>query len=968
MLYAIMRSNGFDLTATADAIMDQDGSSPELIRGGDSLSPAPQRMDRDLGAKRPRTEEVPASQPLSSRPLAEPFVRAAAGSATSQMESEQFTGTIDPAVAALLVTMKALTEELQALKLSKLPDQVAAAAPAAVRAHDEAEAIRARQVAVETGLGGIAQEIRSAPNVVALGKIEGWRFNPHDGSLTCIVCEEYASLSAIRNASTSGQLEGPDFTRRAATADRKEGKQRRPLSVVKESMIVHVCGPVHSWCAVHAAQEQQQLQAEDNAAILCGRLVLQNLKEHDSDASYERRVAGARVSGAKVGSKNHSFHLVPKLRASMAKVLTGGFQKLLLAPDPATGRPPAFAVLADKATVQRKTGQMHGLVLMVQGVLIALFLSVAVAPDATGEGLAGLLVALLMEGVPLSLAIDHIRCSLTCGAFDGQYQGAHEGHAAGLDVLAKFCQRLKLNQKWLISRWDKAHCIELGMNEAREGAPWYAALAGQISESQQKYLYGKGYERVQKACSELKGYLKPAAIGVVCTTRFCHSERKVYKNFFRNLVTFITDKTQQVADKVSDHVEITKQLAIISSVTFVVHLAGLIDLLQLVKNISLVLQTVNQLPWELEEQIESTCALLITLAADLAKGDISRTLDPTEKSAGKRVSAFEFLSAHMSEIKQLKLSLHDPRGDGSSAPLQTAKLQLGSAGRASRTANPLGGWATLMGGSSSGGGGGEVDAEISKALLDLSKLAGAMAAILTQRLADPDPEARKIMYMARCLDLRKMAFDRSYGVPEAKPREPLRMLYAWLATRFVDEKGAPASVELNNMPPFDAVWQQWQRLRDRLFAAMDAVPFKTRWKGASGTVIMQDVFTNPRFYADCGDFLYLFQHCATKSLCEAVVEGMGGCWDRSSPANRHPSFESGVEEAVIAWSAPQPFHPEAKAFITKSLRGLYGEDYASHFHHSNQQVNRIRSWAGGAGKAVAKHMATKPRLPSAFYS
>ena len=362
------------------------------------------------------------------------------------------------------------------------------------------------------------------------------------------------------------------------------------------------------------------------------------------------------------------------------------------------------------------------------------------------------------------------------------------------------------------------------------------------------------------------------------------------------------------------------------------------------------------------------CALFVTLAADLAKSDISRTLDPTERSAGKRVSAFEFLSTHMSEIKQLKLSLRDPRGDDSAAPLQTAKLQLISAGRASRTANPLGGLAALMGSSGSGRGGGQVDAEVSKALLDLSKLAGAMAAILTRRLADPDAEARKIMYMARCLDLRKMAFDSSYGVPEAKPREPLRMLYEWLATRFVYDKGAPACVEQNGMPSFDVIWQQWQLLLDRLRVASNAAPFKTRWKGASGTVIMQDVFTNPRFYTDCCDFLYLFQHCATKSLCEAVVEGIGGCWDRSSPASRHPSFESGIEEAVIAWSAPQPFHPEAKAFIAKSLHGLFGDDYSSHFHHSNQQVSRIRAWAGGAGKAVAKHMATKPRLPSAFYS
>ena len=78
-------------------------------------------------------------------------------------------------------------------------------------------------------------------------------------------------------------------------------------------------------------------------------------------------------------------------------------------------------------------------------------------------------------------------------------------------------------------------------------------------------------------------------------------------------------------------------------------------------------------------------------------------------------------------------------------------------------------------------------------------------------------------------------------------------------------------------------------------------------------------------------------------------------------------FNSGVEEAVIAWSAPQPFHQEATPFIAKALRGLFGEDYSTSFHHTDRRTSRIRAWAGGAGRSVAKHIATKPRLPSAFY-
>jgi hypothetical protein len=130
---------------------------------------------------------------------------------------------------------------------------------------------------------------------------------------------------------------------------------------------------------------------------------------------------------------------------------------------------------------------------------------------------------------------------------------------------------------------------------------------------------------------------------------------------------------------------------------------------------------------------------------------------------------------------------------------------------------------------------------------------------------------------------------------------------------------------------------------------------------------MKDVFTNARFYTDCRDYLYLFQHLATKTQCEAVVEGMGGVWDRSSASDRHPSFESGIQEAVVAWSAPQPFHAEAKPFMTKVFNHLFGSPDKWNFFHKDQRVSRIKDWLGGAGKVVAGKVAEKPRLPSEFY-
>jgi hypothetical protein len=150
--------------------------------------------------------------------------------------------------------------------------------------------------------------------------------------------------------------------------------------------------------------------------------------------------------------------------------------------------------------------------------------------------------------------------------------------------------------------------------------------------------------------------------------------------------------------------------------------------------------------------------------------------------------------------------------------------------------------------------------------------------------------------------------------------------------------------------------------------------FSQRWQGASSTVIMQDVFTKSRFYADVDAYLYVFQQCATKSMCEAVVEGMGSVWAASATDGRHPQFWSGSEEAVIAWSAPQPYHAEAVPFINHSLNHCFGR------HTSGALKGQLKSWDFThtnarteqtpvvQGIVMARHRNTDPlRLPSSAY-
>ena len=81
--------------------------------------------------------------------------------------------------------------------------------------------------------------------------------------------------------------------------------------------------------------------------------------------------------------------------------------------------------------------------------------------------------------------------------------------------------------------------------------------------------------------------------------------------------------------------------------------------------------------------------------------------------------------------------------------------------------------------------------------------------------------------------------------------------------------------DLDDMPDGAELQRQFELLSSRLITA-STLPQFSHWKGASGTVIMHDVFTMSRFFSNVPDYLYLFSHCATKTMCEAVVEGRHG--------------------------------------------------------------------------------------------
>ena len=97
---------------------------------------------------------------------------------------------------------------------------------------------------------------------------------------------------------------------------------------------------------------------------------------------------------------------------------------------------------------------------------------------------------------------------------------------------------------------------------------------------------------------------------------------------------------------------------------------------------------------------------------------------------------------------------------------------------------------------------------------------------------------------------------------------------------------------------------------------------------------------------------------------------MGSKWDACATDNRHLSLEEANEEAVIGWSAPPSWHPDAVPFINHSLDHHFGKTATGqqkpwNFTHNNTTANNLNLPLGQVIDRMQKTI--KPRLPSSVY-
>lgn len=380
---SLLKRFNFDVARAADAhfegIRCPEASEESPMRAPSNVEM--DRSDRSGFSKRARPETPQSAAAGATFPTTPaPFYTAAMGSLGSIGEQEGSTSQ-GASMAQLVGMMGVMALEIQALKekVVSLPSALTGVIPAAVRAHDENEQILARQAVENSRLGGVMATIDRAQSMADLGNIDGVTWDASQNFLKCDDCFRYASFAPpnlkFGTSTRSGQEREGAGVILGVNLVRRESDNRvcRGMSAVRFSLKSHMASDLHEWCNLHAVEKKSIESTRVSAGLNLARLALQTVKEHNADHSYERAVSTAKALGLNVGTKNHSRKFLPRIRKSMRAVLNETFMTLLTEPDPATKRPPAFAVMADKATLLHRTGQMVGIILMIAGVLTPIF-------------------------------------------------------------------------------------------------------------------------------------------------------------------------------------------------------------------------------------------------------------------------------------------------------------------------------------------------------------------------------------------------------------------------------------------------------------------------------------------------------------------------------------------------------------------------------------------------------------------
>jgi hypothetical protein len=148
-------------------------------------------------------------------------------------------------------------------------------------------------------------------------------------------------------------------------------------------------------------------------------------------------------------------------------------------------------------------------------------------------------------------------------------------------------------------------------------------------------------------------------------------------------------------------------------------------------------------------------------------------------------------------------------------------------------------------------------------------------------------------------------------------------------------------------------------ISQRLQLLYQKPPYSTIWAAASGTIILEEIWTNQDLHVGVNGWLLLFNHCVLKMPNESVIESMGSTLDEHAGGKRGTGFERFSMEAVTHWDGPGACQSDRiiRAALTKMFKGGPKKWRFNHIDKRHRSKDTYKS------KVIAKHLKKRVRLP-----
>ena len=364
------------------------------------------------------------------------------------------------------------------------------------------------------------------------------------------------------------------------------------------------------------------------------------IKQGKSLQTFESDITQAHLNGVDVGDINHSHKFTAGLDKAIYETMKDDLQKNMNTVLDATNNKRPAGIVFDKMTPNKRTGQIHGLIIPV--------------PE---NPLGSNLVEALMLDVPVvrhhdveSLAVYAKDVFTNSGCEDEQFEGMGvDGEYIKKGVKRKFIEMIEIENMnteekdlWLTARWEPAHQLELTTKDTRklDAFVWLETMIENLNEITKLLNIGKGLEQSYEAAEELDETfykLRPLS-----DTRFVAYFERSISNFEKRLDITIEALRKRTESKDKDVK--TKAAHLLNSICnkeFLLTNLGLLDIYSLLGSVSSNLQTVQQFPWDIPKQQDRLIKTMrrmerLSLTED-DSGDLSEIDESDWKNLGDKI-------------------------------------------------------------------------------------------------------------------------------------------------------------------------------------------------------------------------------------------------------------------------------------------------------------------------------------------